>query len=264
MMRLQKFLAEAGLASRRAGERMIRDGLVEVNGQVVRTLGSKVDPGRDEVSVDGRVVRVRRKLYVAVHKPPGCVCTRSDPEGRRTIGQLLPAEWSYLFPVGRLDYESEGLIFLTNDGDFCLKLTHPRYGVRKVYRATVKGPLERDVARRLTQGVAEGRERLRAEAARLVFSNNTRSEVELVLGEGRNREVRRLLGAMGFAVERLVRTRIGRISLGDLPVGRWRTLTETEIKSLLGNYDKDTVAFNRDGDSVGARSGRRQGGRGRA
>jgi 23S rRNA pseudouridine2605 synthase len=262
MVRLQKFLAEAGVASRRAGEQMILAGRVEVNGTVVRQLGSKVDPARDEVAVDGSPVRMRRKLYAAVNKPPACVCTRSDPEGRRTVGELLPREWGHLFPVGRLDYESEGLIFLTNDGDFCLKLTHPRYGVRKTYHATVKGPLQAGLVAQMTRGVVEGRERLKAEQARIISSNNSRSVVELVLGEGRNREVRRLLGALGLEVERLVRTQIGRIRLGNLAVGRWRTLTETEIKSLLGNYDKDAMAFDRDRHRVGAPSGRRPRARG--
>jgi 23S rRNA pseudouridine2605 synthase len=256
MVRLQKFLAEAGVASRRAGERMILDGRVEVNGRPVRVLGSKVDPGRDRVAVDGQPVRARRKLYVALNKPPACMCTRRDPEGRWTIGQTLPAEWGHLVPVGRLDYESEGLIFLTNDGDFCLRLSHPRYGVRKTYQATVTGLVERALLARATQGVIEAGEQLKAEKARLISANRTRSVVELELGEGKNREVRRLLGALGWEVERLVRTRIGPIRLGDLPVGRWRTLTEPEIKSLLGDYDNDTAAFNRDRHGGRPRPGR--------
>jgi 23S rRNA pseudouridine2605 synthase len=251
MMRLQKYLAEAGVASRRAAERMILDGRVAVNGSPVRELGTKVESG-DRVAVDGDEVRARRKIYVAVNKPPGCVCTRRDPEKRWTLAALLPPGWSHLFPVGRLDYESEGLIFLTNDGDFCLRLTHPRYGVRKTYEAWVEGRAEPDVLARLTRGVQEGGERLKAEQARIVSSNNTRSVMELVLAEGRNREVRRLLGALGLEVTRLVRTRIGRISLGDLGSGRWRTLTETEIESLLGNYENKTMAFNRPGPGADA------------
>jgi 23S rRNA pseudouridine2605 synthase len=259
MTRLQKFLAEAGVASRRAGERMILDGRVSVNGSIVRTLGTKVELGRDEVAVDGSPVRARKKLYVAVNKPPEFVCTRSDPTGRRTVGDLLPKEWSHLFPVGRLDYASEGLIFLTNDGDFCLKLTHPRFGVRKVYQAEVAGRAEPGLAARLIQGVTDGGEKLKAEKARIVSSNNTRSVIELALAEGKNREVRRLLGALGLGVERLVRTRIGPIALGDLRPGRWRTLTETEIESLLADYENDTATFH--GVRGGARPdrGRRSG-----
>src|SRR5829696_3344689 len=131
MVRLQKFLAEAGVASRRASERVIYEGRVSVNGQTVTELGTKIDPARDKVSVDGRALKPKRKLYIALNKPPGYICTRRDPESRKIITELIPAEWSNLVPVGRLDCASEGLIFLTNDGDFCLKLTHPRYGVRK-------------------------------------------------------------------------------------------------------------------------------------
>ena len=257
MIRLQKFLAEAGVASRRAGERMILDGRVSVNGGVVRTLGTKVDPACNSVAVDGSPVRTRRKLYVAVNKPAGVLCTRSDPEGRRTVAEFLPAEWVHLFPVGRLDYASEGLVFLTNDGDFCLRLTHPRFGIRKVYQAEVTGRAEPGLPGRLVAGVVEGGEKLKAERARIVSSNNTRSVIELTLAEGKNREVRRLLGALGLEVARLVRTHIGRISLGDLRPGRWRTLTETEIESLLANYENNTATFH--GDRSGARpaAGRR-------
>jgi 23S rRNA pseudouridine2605 synthase len=139
VVRLQKFLAEAGLASRRASEGIITSGRVTVNGAVVSELGVKVDPARDRVTVDGRPVKAKRKLYVALHKPPGYVCTRTDAQSRDKIGDLLPKEWTELFSVGRLDCQSEGLIFLTNDGDFCLKLTHPRYGIVRKYVARVDG-----------------------------------------------------------------------------------------------------------------------------
>jgi len=130
-VRLQKFLADAGVASRRAGEQFILEGRVEVNGQVVRLLGVKVDPVHDKVRVDGKPVQSKRKLYIALNKPKGCVCSRKDEFERPTIYELLPKEWNNLYSVGRLDYDTEGLIFLTNDGQFALRLTHPRYGVRK-------------------------------------------------------------------------------------------------------------------------------------
>jgi 23S rRNA pseudouridine2605 synthase len=190
-------------------------------------------------------LRPRRKLYVAVNKPARCVCTRDDPEKRPTVLQILPGEWQHLFPVGRLDYESEGLLFLTNDGDFCLRLTHPRFGVRKTYEAVVTGRAHPALLARAVQGVVAAGERLKAEKARLVSANNTRSVIELVLGEGKNREVRRLLGALGLEVERLVRTRIGSVKLGELREGRWRTLTETEIESLLAQYENNTALDNR-------------------
>ncbi len=234
MLRLQKFLAEAGVASRRGGEQLIREGRVTVNGRVVTELGTKVDPEKDAVVLDGASLHTRRKLYIALNKPPGVVSTRSDEKGRVTLLDLLPPEWNNLFPVGRLDRESEGLIFLTNDGDFCLRLTHPRYGVRKFYRALVEGRVELAMMRRFTAGLQHEGEELRAERARIVTANNTHSIVELELAEGKNREVRRLFEAVGLTVCRLQRTQIGRIRLGQLPPGRWRALTAPEIKTLLG------------------------------
>ena len=232
-MRLQKFLADAGVASRRSGERIILAGRVTVNGTVVNQLGAKVDPGLDAIELDGQPIRSRRKIYVALHKPRGYLSTRNDPERRRTLADLLPKEWNHLYSVGRLDRESEGLIFLTNDGEFSLRLTHPRYGTRKIYRVTVEGRVEPPVLARLLAGVKEEGEILRANRARLVSANNTQSVVELELTEGKNREVRRLFESQGLSVSRLQRTQIGRIKLGELPPGKWRTLTEPEIKSLL-------------------------------
>jgi 23S rRNA pseudouridine2605 synthase len=232
-VRLQKFLAEAGVASRRAAEPIILDGRVAVNGRPVRRLGTKVDPDRDEVTVDGQPVRVKRKLYVALHKPAGCVCSRRDERGRPTIHDLLPKEWQNLHSVGRLDFDSEGLIFLTNDGQFALCLTHPRYGVRKKYVATVEGGVEEAKLERFLRGVWNAGEKLQARAVRLVSSSRARSVVELELSEGKNREVRRLFESLGMTVKRLQRIQIGKIKLGELKPGRWRILTETEIRTLL-------------------------------
>ena len=233
MVRLQKFLADAGVASRRAAEQIILAGRVSVNGQPVRLLGTKVDPLHEEVAVDGRPVRAKRKLYVALHKPVGCVCSQRDELGRPTIHDLLPQEWQNLHSVGRLDFDSEGLIFLTNDGQFALCLTHPRYGVSKKYLAYVEGRVEKVMLERFLQGVWHAGEKLQARAVRLVSSSRARSVVELELGEGKNREVRRLFESQGLMVKRLQRTQIGRIKLGELKPGRWRTLTETEISTLL-------------------------------
>ena len=232
-VRLQKFLAEAGVASRRASEQIILAGRVQVNGQPVRVLGSRVDPGRDAVTLDGKPVRARRKLYVAFHKPAGCICSRRDEAGRPTICDLLPKEWQNLHSAGRLDFASEGLIFLPNDGQFALRLTHPRYGVGKKYVATVEGCVDEAILERFLRGVWHAGEKLRAQAARLISAGRTRSVVELELAEGKNREVRRLFESQGLTVTRLQRTQIGRIKLGELKPGRWRVLTETEIKTLL-------------------------------
>ena len=232
-IRLQKFLAEAGVASRRAAEPLILAGRVQVNGQPVRVLGTRVEPERDAVTLDGKPVRARRKLYVALHKPVGCICSRRDESGRPTIYDFLPKEWQNLHSVGRLDFNTEGLLFLTNDGQFALRLTHPRYGVRKKYLATVEGCVEKAILERFLRGVWHAGEKLRARAASLISAGRRRSVVELELAEGKNREVRRLFESQGLAVKRLQRTQIGKIKLGELKPGRWRALTETEIKTLL-------------------------------
>ena len=233
MIRLQKFLSEAGVASRRAGEEIILAGRVTVNGQIVQALGTKVHPTRDRIAVDGVVVKAKRKLYVALHKPPGFLCTRRDPEGRRTVGDLLPKEWDNLYPVGRLDKDTEGLLFLTNDGQFSLQLTHPRYGTCKKYLVGVERRVEPAMIRQMLAGVENAGETLKANKARILSANNTRSVVELELTEGKNREIRRIFETLGLTLTRLQRTQIGPIKLGELPAGKWRTLTETEIKSLI-------------------------------
>jgi pseudouridine synthase len=233
MVRLQKFLAEAGVASRRASEQLILAGRVTVNGGLVRQLGTKVDPLHHRVLVDGQPVHAKRKLYVALNKPRGCVCSRQDEFDRPTIYELLPKEWSNIYSVGRLDYDTEGLIFLTNDGEFALRLTHPRYEVRKKYVATVEGRVARETLERFTRGIFHAGEKLKADKTRLISASSQRSVVELDLTEGKNREVRRLFESQDSVVKRLQRVQIGKIKLGELKPGKWRTLTEPEIKSLL-------------------------------
>jgi 23S rRNA pseudouridine2605 synthase len=233
MVRLQKFLAEAGVASRRASEEIILAGRVAVNGQPVQELGTKVDPVHDHVTVDGKGLRSKRKMYLALNKPRGLVCSRADELGRPSIYDLLPKEWGHLHSVGRLDYNSEGLIFLTNDGEFSLHLTHPRYGVHKKYVATVEGRVEGEMLERFRRGVRFEGEQFKAEKGRLISSTKAQSVVELELAEGKYREVRRLFESEGRTVKRLQRIQIGKIKLGELPPGKWRTLTEPEIKSLL-------------------------------
>jgi 23S rRNA pseudouridine2605 synthase len=232
-IRLQKFLAEAGVASRRTGETLITSGRVSVNGQIVTTLGSRINPESDRVALDGVVVRPRRKLYVALNKPAGYLSTRKDPRSRRTVADLLPKEWGELYPVGRLDFGTEGLLFLTNDGEFCLRLTHPRYGIPKTYVTEVEGSVPVERLKEMTRGVEDSGERLRAESARILGSDQTRSLIELVLREGKNREVRRLMAAIGLEVIHLRRVQVGPIKLGELPSGRWRILTPDEVNALL-------------------------------
>jgi len=234
VVRLQKFLAEAGIASRRASEQIIVEGRIAVNGELVKELGAKVDPLHDRVTLDGQAVKVKRKLYVALNKPPGLVCSRNDEFDRATIYDLLPKEWAHLHSVGRLDYNSEGLIFLTNDGEFSLHLTHPRYGIRKKYVAMVEGKVEQEMLQKFTHGIWYQGEKFKAEKARLISATRSQSVVELELAEGKYREVRRLFESQGRTVKRLQRIQIGKIKLGELRLGKWRTLTEPEIKSLLG------------------------------
>jgi 23S rRNA pseudouridine2605 synthase len=233
MVRLQKFLADAGVASRRASEQIILEGRVTVNGKPVSQLGAKIDPDHDHVFLDGRALRVKRKSYVALNKPRGLVCSKADEQGRPTVYGILPPQWSHLNTVGRLDFNSEGLLFLTNDGEFSLRLTHPRYGVRKKYLVTASARVEEATLREFEQGVFHDGERLKAEKARLTSSGPNQSVVELELAEGKNREVRRMFEARGITIKRLQRIQIGKIKLGELPVGKWRTLTAAEIKTLL-------------------------------
>jgi 23S rRNA pseudouridine2605 synthase len=235
VVRLQKFLADAGVASRRAGEQYILEGRVAVNGQTVRLLGSKVDPDHDRVAVDGKLLRARKLIYAALNKPPGCVCSRNDEHNRPTIYELIPREWNTVQSVGRLDYNSEGLIFLTNDGQFALRLTHPRYGVRKKYLATVDGEVTPEMLHLFERGVYHEGERLHALAARMISGTRGRSVVELELGEGKNREVRRLFESQALTVRKLQRTQIGRIRLGELKPGKWRALNAAEIKTLTSD-----------------------------
>lgn len=224
-MRLQKFLSHAGVASRRAAEELIRAGRVSINGTPVTELGTRIDPDRDRVRVDGCDVRPRAVEWLAVHKPSGYVSTRRDPQGRPTIYDLVPPEAGRLFYVGRLDVDSEGLMLLTNDGDSAHRLLHPRFEVERVYEAHVAGDPGEPVLARLRAGVLLEDGPARAREAERIGPGRVR----LVLTEGRKREVRRLLAAVGHPVRRLVRVRYGPVELGALPPGHWRRLRPDEI-----------------------------------
>jgi 23S rRNA pseudouridine2605 synthase len=234
-IRLQKYLADAGVASRRGSEQIILEGRVTVNGQVVRLLGTKVDDTHDKVAFDGQLVRAKKKIYLALNKPVKCVCSHKDELGRPTIYELLPREWQGVSSVGRLDFNSEGLIFLTNDGEFALRLTHPRYGVRKKYLTTVEGEVTQEMLKRFTRGVFSNGEKLIALSAHVVSGGRSRSVVEMELGEGKNREVRRLFESQNLTVKKLQRIQIGKIKLGELKPGKWRMLLPAEIKTLISD-----------------------------
>lgn len=231
--RLQKVLAAAGIGSRRQCEELIRTGRVEVDCRVVTELGVRVDPRRQEIRVDGQVVRQPARLYVAVHKPEGVVCTHRDPAGRPRVIDLVPtAENQRLFPVGRLDLHSEGLILLTNDGELANRLAHPRYGVEKTYRAVVAGSPSQEVLDRLLRGVhlAEGVARASRIAVKRRLARST--ILEITLREGKNREIRRIFAGVGHKVLRLLRLSVGPVRLGKLRPGQWRPLTPQEITAL--------------------------------
>jgi pseudouridine synthase len=234
-IRLQKILSAAGVASRRAAEAIIVAGRVSVNGQTITELGTRADPGADDIRVDGRRVLRPRRRYIALHKPRGYVTTRSDPEHRPTVIDLVGTR-EYVYPIGRLDYDSEGLLLLTNDGEFAERLMHPRYGVEREYEARVRGVPEPAVLRRLAQGVRiEGR-RTSPAGVRLVETGRgargDQSIVAVVLHEGRTRQVRKMLEAVGHPVVRLRRVRVGPIRLGALKPGEFRDLTREEVRLL--------------------------------
>ena len=230
-IRLNKALSAAGLGSRRAVEELMRAGRVAIDGEVVRDMGRRVDPARDRVEVDGsRVVLDQRLRYWMLNKPLGVVSTADDPQGRPTVVQLVPEE-PRVYPVGRLDRDTEGLILLTNDGELANRLTHPRYGVQKRYLAEVER-LPRNTVARVQQGVELDDGLARAERARVVAGSGRRRMVEVVMVEGRKREVRRLLEAAGAPVRRLVRTAIGPLRLTGLAPGEYRPLRPEEVRGL--------------------------------
>ena len=230
--RLQKVLARAGLGSRRACEDLIRDGRVTVNGRVA-VLGERVDPRADRVEVDGARVPLNPELrYMALNKPRGVVTTASDPQGRPDVSRYYP-EGVRVFPVGRLDRDTEGLLLLTNDGELANRLLHPRYGVEREYLAEVEGRPTPRVLARLTRGVQLEDGPARAASARQVAGSGGRGAVRMVMTEGRKREVRRMLDAVGLPVRRLVRVRVGPIRLGRLPPGEVRELDAAEVRELL-------------------------------
>lgn len=236
--RLQKLMADAGVASRRASEEIIKAGRVTVNGRIVSDLGAKFDSETATVAVDGVEVRRKKKIYLALNKPRQILCSRSDPQTRRTVGDLLPKEWAHLYTVGRLDLDSEGLLFLTNDGEFSLKLTHPRFGVSKKYLTTVEGRVDFATLSRIRKGITHDGAYLKAEKVRLLDANGHQSLVEVELKEGKNREVRRLFESQDLKVLRLQRIQIGAIKLGELREGKWRTLSAAEIRSLTQPNEK--------------------------
>lgn len=238
-IRLQKLLAQSGVASRRKCEELMLEGHVSVDGEVVSRLGTKVDPRTAVVRVKGkRLPPISPHVYLALHKPRGVVSTMSDPEGRRHLGDLLADRPERLFHVGRLDTGTSGLLILTNDGDFAQRLAHPSYEVDKTYVAEVEGELHKGVVKQLLAGVRLDDGPVTVSRARIVSGSHGRNAhdrtiVELVVHEGRNRIVRRLLEQVGHPVTRLTRTQIGPVTLGNLPPGEMRELSLDELGELM-------------------------------
>jgi 23S rRNA pseudouridine2605 synthase len=229
-MRLAKFLAHHGVASRRASEEVVRAGRVTVGGEVVTDPARDVDEG-SAVAVDGTPLRAaRERIVYAVNKPAGVVSTAKDTHGRPTVVELAPKGAGRLYPVGRLDADSTGLILLTNDGELANRLTHPRYGVPKTYHAKVRGPVRREALERLREGVQLDDGPARPARVKLLRPDL----VEITLKEGRKRQVRRMLEAVGHPVKELVRIRFGPLSIGDLKPGAARRLTRAEVEKLRG------------------------------
>jgi 23S rRNA pseudouridine2605 synthase len=206
---------------------------VRLNGRVVTELGTKADPRTDQITIDGRPLRLSsERLYILLHKPVGVVTTLFDPEGRPTVRDLLPDVRARIFPVGRLDYHSAGLLLLTNDGELALRLAHPRYGVRKTYRVKVKGKPTAEALEELTRGVPLEEGTTAPAEVRVVRSSDAKTWLEVTLSEGRRREVRRMCEHVGNPVEKLTRVRLGPLNLGTLQPGQHRPLTEREVRQL--------------------------------
>ena len=235
MERLQKILSQAGIASRRASEQMMLDGRVTVNGVTVTALGTKADPATDDIRVDGSRVKIAaHHRYILLNKPRGYVTTRSDPERRKTVIDLLRGVKEYVYPVGRLDYESEGLLLLMNDGDLAARLTHPSHGIARVYEATVLGIPDQHDLDRLQKGMTIDGRRMRAAEVTLLPPKRDAKGATLVvtLREGRNRQVRNMCEAIGHPVDLLKRVAIGPLRDSRLKLGYWRDLSAEEVARL--------------------------------
>jgi 23S rRNA pseudouridine2605 synthase len=234
--RLQKIIAAAGIDSRRHAEMMITSGRVSVNGEVVTELGVKADPQKDVIRVDGNTISLEKTLcYIALYKPAGYVTTMSDPQKRPTVVDLIKDVPERVYPVGRLDYESSGLLLLTNDGAFAQKIQHPRFEVPKTYRVKISGHLNQQELKQINKGVSLPDGVFKPENAKIEKFNDKSTWLSLTLREGKNRIIRRGFEAAGLQVTRLVRESIGNITLAGLKEGQWRSLTGREISQLLNN-----------------------------
>lgn len=232
--RLQKIIAAAGIDSRRHAEKLITAGRVSVNDIVIRELGTKADPAKDVIRVDGKIISIEKSLiYIALYKPAGYVTTLSDPEHRPTVVDLIGDVPERVYPVGRLDYDSEGLLLLTNDGDFAQRIQHPRFQMPKIYRVKIQGRLNKDELMQLSKGIRLNDGTFRPENMQVEKINDKSCWLRLTLREGKNRIIRRGFEAAGHRVARLIRESVASVSLDNLKEGSWRYLTKKEIAQLL-------------------------------
>ncbi len=240
--RLQKYIARCGAASRRAAEELILSGRVKVNKTIVTELGTKVDVDNDKVFLDGKELLPEKKLYyVMLNKPKGFVATANDEKGRKKVTDLVSDVEARLYPVGRLDCNSEGLLFMTNDGDFAYKMTHPKSNIQKKYQVVVSGTPDISDIKKLRSGVDIGGYVTAPAKAELIKCEERTAQVNITISEGKNRQIRKMCEAVGFPVLRLKRVNIGGVALGNLPLGKWRHLTPSELQKLMGgNNDNDT------------------------
>ncbi len=243
--RLQKVMASAGVASRRECEELILAGVVRVNGRVVDSLPAFADPDTDAISVDGRRLKPPQRVYFALNKPKGVICTNRDPQGRKVAVDLIECS-QRIFCIGRLDADTTGLIVLTNDAELTNRLTHPRYKVPKTYIATIKGRLDAEGVQRLKRGIWLAEGKTGRAAVKVLKAGHQESSVEITISQGLNRQIRRMLASVGVPVKSLKRIRIGKLKLGPLPSGRYRPLTKAEVASLQRESAAKTKASGRE------------------
>ena len=233
MVRLQKYLADSGVASRRASEKLIASGRVAVNGEIVREMGVQIDENYDVVTFDGEIVKNNaKKEYIMLNKPVGFITTVSDDKDRPTVMELVSDISTRIYPVGRLDYDTEGLLLLTNDGDLTYRITHPKHDIAKTYVAEVTGDVSMDTIIQLRRGVVIDGKKTSPAEVEIVGATQYGTKIEITIHEGRNRQVRKMFEALGCIVKRLRRTKEAGLNLGHLPLGKWRKLSESEVNML--------------------------------
>ncbi|MBR5152256.1 MAG: rRNA pseudouridine synthase [Clostridia bacterium] len=249
VLRLQKFLAQCGVASRRGAESLIQEGRVTVNGETVRQMGVQIDENNDRIAVDGVLVEPEKKMvYVLLNKPVGYVTTVSDDKGRNTVMDLVAEIPVRIYPVGRLDYDTEGLLLMTNDGDLTYRITHPKNNIEKTYVAEVTGNISMNTLLQLRNGVYLDGVKTSPAKVEVIGATRYGTKLEITIHEGKNRQVRRMFESVGCIVKRLKRTREAGLTLGHVPLGHWRKLTEAEVNMLkkIGTNKKSSAQVSRE------------------